>query len=200
MSLAKNKLLFWGIIIFIIGMIAAIFIPMTTMRGTMADTVTQLNEKYDDEFTMTWTSLDDTPMSDTFIAIVKSNRTGVTYDVVSTDGDAVLDYELENFNTDINNVVEAAIDNSFALAKTQDGQLDLRVLVTAGVTEPKVQELAEQLKADFALSSGTIEIIQIDQANFDMATEHISEYYQRSTVAADAFDTYEPIKTSYPMK
>lgn len=200
MSLAKNKLLFWGIIIFIIGMIAAIFIPMTTMRGTMADTVTQLNEKYDDEFTMTWTSLDDTPMSDTFIAIVKSNRTGVTYDVVSTDGDAVLDYELENFNTDINNVVEAAIDNSFALAKTQDGQLDLRVLVTAGVTEPKVQELAEQLKADFALSSGTIEIIQIDQAHFDMATEHISEYYQRSTVAADAFDTYEPIKTSYPMK
>ena len=96
--------------------------------------------------------------------------------------------------------MEAAFDNSFALAKTEDGKLDLRVLVTAGVTEPKVKELAEQLKADFDLSSGTIEIIQIDQANFDMATEHISEYYQRSTVAADAFDTYEPIKTSYPIK
>ena len=194
----KNPLLFWGIITLILVMVGLVIVPMMTMRGTMADTTKQLNEKYNDDFLMTWTDIDDTPMGDTFVAIMKSNKTGITYDAKIVEGVATMEYEKENFNAAINDVVEATMTNSFAMADAVDGALNLRVLTTSVVDEAAAAALAEQLKAEFDVKTVVIETMQITDEQLKEASNEIDQYYQRSTIAKnESFDKYKPARSEF---
>lgn len=193
MAKNRNKIAFWGIIILIVLMVAAIFIPMSIMRGTMADTVEQLNEKYNEDFLMAWSDIDDRPLSDTFNAIMKSNITGITYEATMTDGEGVIpDYESENKNAAVNTFVEQALPNTLALANLNGEALGLHIVSAQQFSEEALQQVATQLKAEFQLTTVSINTFQTTEENFTYAAEHYSSYYQRSALPAEAFDGLQP--------
>lgn len=193
----KGKIIFWGTILLILLMIAAIFIPMSIMRGTMADTVEQLNERYDEDFTMTWSNIDERPLSDTFTAIMQSNKTGITYDATITDGEAVIDYESETKNGVINSFVEQAIPNTIVFAKLNDEKLSMHLLTADTLTEDQLAAVASQLKAEFQLTNISMDTFIITEESYEMAKEHFSSYYQRSTLPAEAFDNLKPTVSQF---
>lgn len=189
----KNKIAFWSIIILVLLMIAAIFIPMSIMRGTMADTVEHLNEKYNEDFIMAWSDIDDRPLSDTFSAIMKSNTTGITYEATITDGEGeIASYDSENKNAAVNTFVEQAIPNTLALASLNGEELGLHIVSAAALSEEQLQQLATQLKAEFALAAITVNTFQVSEENYTYAAEHYSTYYQRSSLPPEAFDGLRP--------
>lgn len=193
MAKNRNKIAFWGIIILIILMVAAIFIPMSIMRGTMADTVEQLNEKYNEDFIMAWSDIDERPLSDTFTAVMKSNTTGITYEATMTDGEGVIpDYESENKNATVNTFVEQALPNTLALANLDGDALGLHIVSAQQFSEQTLQQLAMQLKAEFQLTTVSMNTFQTTEENFTYAAEHYSSYYQRSVLPAEAFDGLQP--------
>lgn len=197
MALQKSKIAFWGIIFIILAMVAAIFVPMSMMRGTMADTVTQLNERYNEDFIMAWSDIDDRPMSDTFTAVMQSNNTGNTYDAKITDGEAVIDYEGENENVLVNTFVEQVLPTSYALANKENEQLALNLLVTQDATEEQLGMLATQLKAEFQLTTVTIDTYLISEESFTVAQDQINNYFQRSSLPAEAFDRFDPVHKQF---
>lgn len=193
MAKNRNKIAFWGIIILVILMIAAIFIPMSIMRGTMADTVEQLNETYNEDFIMAWSDIDDRPLSDTFNAVMKSNTTGIAYDAIIQDGVGTIpDYDSENENAIVNTFVEQAVPESLALAALNDEELSLHIVTAKALTEEELQALATQLKTEFQVSTVTLNTFQVSEENFTYAADHYSSYYQRSKLPAEAFDGLQP--------
>lgn len=191
--MAKNKIAFWGTIILILTMIIVIFVPMSIMRGTMADTVTHLNEKYEEDFTMAWSNIDDHPLSDSFTAVMKSNTTGITYDAIITEGEGVIaDYESENENAIINTFVEQQMPNTFAFAKLDGEALRLHILSAQSLTEEQLQPVAAQLKTEFQVTAITLNTLHVTEEKYTSAAEHYTSYYQRSTLPAEAFDALNP--------
>lgn len=199
MKQKKNPLIFWGIIALIIIMCLLVIVPMMTMRSTMADAVKQVNETYNDDFTMTWTDIDDRPMSDTFVAIMKSNTTGITYDAHSRDGVVTLDdFESENVNAQINALIEEEVNGAFAMSSKEGDVVEIRILTELVVAEDALATVAEHIKTTFDVTSVQIETLQITDAQLAEAHEQIGEYYQRSTVMVEeTFDSYEPIRNTY---
>lgn len=192
MAKNKNKIAFWVTIILVIIMVAAIFVPMSIMRGTMADTTEQLGKTYNDDFTMTWSNIDDRPLSDTFNAIMQSNTTGITYEADITDGKAIIaDYETENKNATVNTFVEQAIDNSFALSKLDGEAVNVYIISTQIPAEDTLKQIADQLKVEFQLTTVTFGTFEVIEEVFVNSTEHYGSLYQRSTLPLEAFDSLQ---------
>ncbi len=172
----------------IVVSVVLVLIPTWQIGSITEDMIEQLNEQYDEDFTLTWSNIETVENPEVFLATVRSEKTGIVYDVNVEKGKATIPYESENELMTKNKWVEEYITQD-ALAMVSDEGQKIRLLLAEAIDMTK---LGQAYKEAFQIKSLIIETIQVDAESYETATEHIGYFYQRSTVPADAFEVYAP--------
>ena len=190
-----NPTIIWITVISAILMFVILIIPMTKMNATKSEVVERLNEKYNDEFILVYSDLTDTPMQDSFEAIVQSKTTGANFNTSVVDGEPEIhDYELELFHMEINTLAEEQFENSTAMTYSDEKAITVRIITTNSVQEEQMQQFAVQVKEQFEVAAITVETTQLPQEAYDQVSLEITSSHQRSTIGRNVnFDNFEPV-------
>lgn len=168
-----------GIIIVTIGIV--LFLQPMQQNNATEKVIESLQKQYNDTFTVTWSDIADQPHMETFNATVKAKNTGYVYDVIVKDGKASMDYDTVNEQMAANEAIEAALPNTYASVNNET----VTLLSTVPITQ-------EQLSAVLDETITTAYIYELNEENFAIATEHMDEFYQRSTMPVDDLTQYTP--------
>ena len=182
MYLTKKHLYVSIILLFIATIGIVLFLQPMQVNEATDDMIEQLNKKYDDDFQVMWSNIEEQPSLQTFQATVKSNNSGYVYDVDVKNTKATIQYVEENVNMDKINIIETKLGDVFAL--TNDSQFVL--LTVLPLTEQQLTPLSAQL------GTGEVVVYQLEEENYQIATKHINEYYARSSVPLEDLLQYNP--------
>lgn len=195
LSPAKTKLFAISMVVAVILMSAAIFIPKTKMEETRAAVEQNLEQKYGEEFKITWSTLNKRPLSTTFEGTVQAVESGHVYEFQSNELDVTIDYDRVEQEMKINEDVEATIDGAISLVNVDGDEAVLRILLetkNAPVDDAMMAQLGEDIKAKYNLTSLQVNVYEIVDRAFEAAEQQMT-VFQRSLIPMDSFDTYEPV-------
>lgn len=161
--------------------IVIFFQPMQTNKA--ADKMTEaLNKQYDEQFEITWSNIEQQPSLDTFEATVKSKKTGYVYDVVVKESKPSIQYDDVNKQMAKSEDIEQLIPNSFAAISDEA----ITILTTATIKQQDIEQILNTADVQ------KIDVYVFDKDNYKIATEHIDQYYQRSTMPLGDLQQYNP--------
>lgn len=197
----RSKKAVWVIIIIVILMIVAIFVSKWKVEHTLDSLKETLDAQYNEDFKIAWNSLEDTPMKTTYNATVKSNNTGITYNVDVKDGEpSPLNYEEENYNAEINAFIEQQNEAITSLANAKDQTLELKLLSKEAIVEEDALTIGQAVKEKFGFSTVEIETLEVNNDYFEELYTQVTEYYERSMLPTEAFNDYQPVVNNYTVK
>lgn len=195
LSKKGSRLFAIGIVVFILLMAVTILVPKWKIGDTKEKSLADLEQQYGETFDVTWSTIDDHPMSTKFQGTVQSDKTGYVYEFIAEDYKMDIEYDQVNKEMAINDAVEAVIKDSISVTTLDGESARIRVLLetkNAPVDEAMIEQLAADLKANQGLSTITFEVNEIVDRAFEAADEQML-IFQRSLIPADAFETYEPV-------
>lgn len=184
MYISKKHLYISIISIFIVTVGIVLFLKPIQMNNATEKMVDMLNEQYKEDFKVTWSDIDKQPSNETYTATVKSKNSGYVYDVLVKKGRATIDYKKVNDQMVINETIEAALPDSFVSVIDDN----LVILTTSVITQQSLKPFMTQFTMNEA------HIFQLNKENYDIATKHINQYYQRSTMPIEELNQYKPNK------
>ena len=196
---AKTKLFAISMVVAVILMSAAIFVPKTKMENTREALQENLQAQYGEEFKITWSTLNKHPLSTTFEGTVQAVESGHVYEFKSDELDVTIDYDRVEQEMKVNEDVEAVIDGAISLVNVEGDKAVLRILletVNAPVDEAVIEQLAADLKATYNFATVDVNVYEIVDRAFEAAQEQMT-VFQRSLIPMDSFDTYEPVVETF---
>ena len=194
-----NAAIIWGIIIFVVAASALVISPMFTMDRTKVAAIENINDKYNDEFIITYSNLSKTPFKDSFHAIVQSKVTGASYNATFVDGKGdIPDYESETYLMTYNTLAEELFQNSIAITYSEDKNITVRIITTEAINESQLAQFEQQVKEQYTDVTLAVETLQVSAEVYEQLSTEIPSNYQRSVIAQEAnFDSFEPVVNKY---
>ena len=148
----------------------------------------QLKKDFNDDFEVMWSNMEQQPTLETYDASVRSKKTQYVYDVHVKEGNVEMDYEQENENMQVNEQIEEQLPGVFALTSVEAGNIALTLIANTKITAEELEPVVAKLNVKM------IEIIELDEKNYDVSTAYIAQYYQRSNVPLEDLEQYGPKK------
>lgn len=194
-----NAWIIWSTIIFVVLASALVISPMFTMDRTKTAAIDNINNKYNDDFMITYSNLSKTPFSDSFVAIVQSQVTGASYNVTFVDGKGdIPDYEEETYLMTFNTMAEESFENSVSMAFEKDQDVIVRVITMNKVDQAHFDAYEQKVKAQYPDVSVKVETMEVSKEVFEQMAAEIPMNYQRSVIAQEAnFDNFEPVVKTF---
>lgn len=197
----------------IVGIFLVIYIAMVFMNSAkMNGLVSQINQEYNDEFTIVYSEMGNVFTDNDYLFSVKSNQTGIIYEFEKENSTVTGSYYLENVNNEINKLIETVLDDSsYALASIQPIEineatalkainvtsLNVKVLTDEVTTKDNMSRVRTALQEAFPTAVITLELFEMNEAVMKEVLANVLSVKQRSLVTEDEISHYKFEKNKY---
>lgn len=197
----------------IVGIFLVIYIAMVFMNSAKVNgLVAQINQEYNDDFTIVYSEMGNVFTDNDYDFSVKSNQTGIIYELENANSAVSGSYYLENVTNEINKMIETVLDDSsYALASIQPIEINeataleainvtnlvVKVLTDEVATKNTMPNVRTAMQEAFPTAVITLELFEMNAAMMKEVRANVLSIKQRSLVTEDDLSPYQFEKNNY---
>ena len=197
----------------IVGIFLVIYIAMVFMNSAkMNGLVAQINKEYNDDFTIVYSDMGNVFTDNDYLFSVRSNQTGIIYELENANSTVTGSYYVENVNNEINKLIETVVDDSsYAFASIQPIEineataleainvtsLNVKVLTDEVTTKNTMPSVRAAMQEAFPTAAITLELFEVNEQVMKEVRANILSVKQRSLVTEDDLSPYKFEKSKY---
>lgn len=197
----------------IVGIFLVIYIAMVFMNSAkMNGLVAQINKEYNDDFTIVYSDMGNVFTDNDYLFSVRSNQTGIIYELENANSTVTGTYYVENVNNEINKLIETVVDDSSyvfasiqpieineatALEAINVTNLNVKVLTDEVTTKNTMPSVRAAMQEVFPTAAITLELFEVNEQVMKEVRANILSVKQRSLVTEDDLSPYKFEKSKY---
>jgi hypothetical protein len=192
----------------IMGVFLVIYIASVVMNGVkMNGIVAQLNDLYDEDFTIVSSSMGNVFFDEDFEVAARSNKTERVYEFTYNEGTITGDYLLENKLLEIaEQIKQISPDNSIVLTNTGDKVIateedlildSLQITIVVKQETINKEELVKKIREAYSSELVNVFIYEGVKDQVEKVSNELVKYYPQSKITGELLANYKFKETIY---
>ena len=190
------------------GVFLVIYIASVVMNGVkMNGIVAQLNDLYDEDFTIVSSSMGNVFFDEDFEVAARSNKTERVYEFTYNEGTITGDYLLENKLLEIaEQIKQISPDNSIVLTNTGDKVIateedlildSLQITIVVKQETINKEELVKKIREAYSSELVNVFIYEGVKDQVEKVSNELVKYYPQSKITGELLANYKFKETIY---
>lgn len=191
----------------IMGVFLVFYIASVVMNGVkMNGIVAQLNELYDEDFTIVASSMGNVFLDEDFELAARSNKTERVYEFIYNEGTITGDYNLENKLYEISDGIKQqlpgksiVLTKTSANAKAPENNItdSLHVIIIVEENAINLEGIANKVKNTYEEEQVDVVFYEGVATQVDKVATEIVKYYPQSEITDELLSSYKLKKSKY---
>lgn len=192
----------------IMGVFLVLYVASVVMNGVKVNgIVAQLNEQYDEDFTIVASSMGNVFFDEDFEATAQSNKSERVYEFTYKEGTITGDYFLENMLHEIaDNIKQFSLENSVVLTNAGDNAIatedeltfdSLHITVVTVQETINKEELVKKVREAYPNKLVNVMIYEGVEEQVEKVKNELMKYYAQSKINGELLSNYNFKQTDY---